>query len=150
LNYVGDENEPGPARGERLGIEKRVLQNKIPGSLGSELRRLLAQGAFHDPEAPDPNNGNCMSASFEHNLARVAAIQMRAIAIAIDAGVEGETNIGVDSAVSTEEAALALVGIATTLEVGMWLAMEMRCAESEATEREAKQSAQTKANGGAS
>ena len=129
LNYVGDENESGAAREERLVAEKRVLLNKLPGSLGSELRRLLAQGAFHDPEAPDPENSNCMAGSFERNLARAAAIQMRAIAIAIDSGVGGETDIGVDSAVTSEEAAVALVGIAATLEVGMWLADEIRCAE---------------------
>jgi len=127
-----DTGETVVARGERIDTELRVLSSNVRGSLGAELRRLLSQGAFHDAEAPDPENGNCMSASFEHNLARVAAIQMRAIAIAIDNGVRSETLIGADSEVTAEEAALALVGIATTLEVGMWLAAEVRCAESEA------------------
>jgi hypothetical protein len=146
LNYVGDEDESGPAREARRDAEKRVLLNKVPGSLGVRLRHLLAQGAFYDPTAPDPENSNCMSASFEHNLARVAAIQMRALAIAIDVGVEGETHIGAQSAVSTEEAALALVGIAATLEFGTWLANEIRC-EADLEER---QKAKAAANGGAS
>ncbi len=131
MTCVGSKEESGAVREERLGREKRVLQDKVSGSLGAELRRLLAQGAFYDPDAPDPENSNCMSASFEHNLARAAAIQMRAIAIAIDSGTRAESSIATDSEVSTEEAALALVSIAATLEFGMQLANEMRIAEVE-------------------
>jgi hypothetical protein len=122
--------ETHEARSKRHAAEKSALTSKVPGSLASVLRRFLAQGAFHDPAAPDPGNDNCMSATFEHNLARATALQMRALAIAMDSGIRGETNLGENVELSNEEAGLALAGLATTLEVGMWLAIEIRCAES--------------------
>lgn len=117
------------ARMARIRAEREMLANTVPGSLASRLRQLLGQGRRIDPDAPDPENSNCMSGSFDHAIIRVAAIQIRAIALALDHDVQGESRLSPDLVLSNDETALALASISVILTVGSKLADDFRAAQ---------------------
>jgi len=113
----------------RIRAEREMLANTVPGSLASRLRQLLGQGRRIDPDAPDPENSNCMSGSFDHAIIRVAAIQIRAIALALDHDVQGESRLSPDLVLSNDETALALASISVILTIGSKLADDFRAAQ---------------------
>lgn len=117
------------ARMARIRAEREMLAHTVPGSLASRLRQLLGQGRRIDPDAPDPENSNCMSGSLDHAIIRVAAIQIRAIALALDHDVQGESRLSPDLVLSNDETALALASISVILTVGSKLADDFRAAQ---------------------
>jgi hypothetical protein len=122
----GADAETVAARMARISAERQVLANTVPGSLASRLRQLLGQGRQIDPDAPDPANSNCMSGSVDHALIRTAAIQIRAIALALDHDVQGESRLSPDLVLSNSETAFALASISILLTVGSKLADDFR------------------------
>ena len=124
-----EHGETHAARAARLDAEYRMLTCAVPGSLGAKVRQLLGQGLWVDPDAPDVKNARTMSGSLDHAMTRVAAIQLRALALALDNGVRGECALSTDLEISNEDAALALGGIATILDVGFELADDLRLAQ---------------------
>lgn len=128
-----DENgETNEERATRHNTEAEVITCAVPGSLGANIRKLLNQGLCVDPDAPAADNARCMAASPDHAIARVASIQLRAIAIALTEGVSGENQLSESIELSNEDAAYALASIATTLEVGLYLADDLRLAQHKA------------------
>ena len=117
------------ARMARIRAEREMLANTVPGSLASRLRQLLGQGRRIDPDAPDPENSNCMSGSFDHAIIHAATIQIRAIALALDHDVQGESRLSPDLALSNEETAFALASISMMLTLGSKLADDFRAAQ---------------------
>ena len=65
-------------------------------------------------------------------IVRVAAIQIRAIALALDHDVQGESKLSPDLALSNEETAFALASISMMLDVGSDLADKFRAADAHA------------------
>jgi hypothetical protein len=124
--------ETAAARMARISAERKVLANAVPGSLASKLCQLLSQGYRIDPDAPDPENSRCMSGSFDHAIIRAAAIQIRAIALALGHDVHGESRLSPDLVLTDDETAFALASISTMLTVGSKLADEIRAAQDEA------------------
>jgi len=126
----GDENgETREGRAARRRAEDELLACEIPDSLGAKVRQLLGQGLWVDPDAPDSDNARTMSGSLDRAMSRVAAIQLRAIAIALAEVPSGESDLDGEIALSKGDAALALASIATTLEVGFSLADDLRLAQ---------------------
>jgi hypothetical protein len=124
-----EDAETVAGRMARIRAEREMLANTVPGSLASRLRQLLGQGRRIDPDAPDPENSNCMSGSFDHAIIRVAAIQIRAIALALDHDVQGESRLSPDLVLSNDETALALASISVILTIGSKLADDFRAAQ---------------------
>jgi hypothetical protein len=127
-----EDGESVAVRMERIAAERKILACTVPGSLASKLRRLLGQGHWIDPDAPDPGNSNCMFASFDRVIIRVAAIQIRAIALALGHYVQGESRLSPELVLSNEETAFALAGISMMLDVGSDLADKFRAAQARA------------------
>lgn len=127
-----ENTETVAARGTRIGAERKMLANAAPGSLASKLRQLLGQGYRIDPNAPDPKNSSCMSGSFDHAIIRAAAIQIRAVALALGHDVHGESQLSPDLALSNDETAIALASISIMLTVGSKLADDFRAARDRA------------------
>jgi hypothetical protein len=135
MNWPDTPDEHGEtmaARSARLDAERRMLMCTVPGSLGSKVRQLLGQGAWVDPDAPDPKNSNCMGGSLDRAMSRVAAIQLRALAMALGGAVHCESDLDRELELSNDEAALALASIAVMLDVGWELADDLRLAQDQA------------------
>ena len=132
LAPLAENTETVAARVARISAERRILANTVPGSLASRLRQLLGQGRRIDPDAPDPGNSSCMSGSFDHAIIRVAAIQIRAIAVALGHDAQGESVLSPDLVLSNDETAFALASISIMLTVGSELADNFRAAQDQA------------------
>jgi hypothetical protein len=131
MNWPDEPDEHGEtraARSERLDAEKTMLLCTVPGSLGARVRQWLGQGLWIDPDAPDADNARTMSGTPDRAMTRVAAIQLRALAIALSSGIAGEVSLD-ELDLSHEDVGLALAAIATTLDVGFELAEDLRMAQ---------------------
>jgi hypothetical protein len=126
-----DNAETVAARIARINAERQVLAKIVPGSLASRLRQLISQGRRITHEPPDPENSSCMSGSFEHAIIRAAAIQIRAVALALGHDVHGESQLSPDLVLSNDETAFALASISILLTVGSKLADDLRAAQHE-------------------
>lgn len=137
--FSNERDENGETVDDRLAradAERRLLASNVPGSLANRIRKLLALGMYQDPNWED------ISLSTEHTLPRVVAIQIRAIANALDAAqTENSDREPELTELSPFDAAIALGGIATLLEVGMSIQSDIRCAEDYAKSVAAKKEA---------
>jgi hypothetical protein len=131
-DHPKEDAETVAARTTRVNAERTILASRVPGSLASKLRQLLGQGHWNDPDAPDPQNNSCMSGSLDHAIIRAAAIQIRAIALALGHDPQGESRLSPELVLSDDETAFALTSISMMLAIGSKLADDLRTAQGSA------------------